>query len=255
MAKYMSEIFDTTTIITIVAAVFILMRLRSVLGKRTGHQKPPFEPFEIDRKTREAKPKNQKTLAHNESNNADNVISLPDKDGPKKKSTRSLTPAEIAVNEYAKPGTKLNKQLKQIAEVDTGFNPNQFIDGAKMAYELIVSSFADGDKKTLKNLLSKEVFAGFSAAISQRESNGETVQSSFVGIEKCQIKQAEIIGKEAHLTVEFISQIISSTINANGDVISGDPEQVDEVKDIWTFAKDIRSKDPNWKLVATESED
>lgn len=124
-----------------------------------------------------------------------------------------------------------------------------------MAYEMIVMSFADGDRKTLKSLLSREVFDGFVAAIADRESRGEKVQSSFVGINKAEIIGAEMKGTESHVTVRIISELISATLDKDGVVIDGDKESVAEVKDVWTFARDTRSKDPNWKLVATEAED
>ena len=253
----MSEIFDTTTLITIAIAVFILLRLRSVLGTRTGHERPPFEPFEIDRRTKKAKPA-KSSDAKADDDNADNVITLPGKnshqDQPQRVSSKSETRGEAEINEYAKAGTKLNRGLREILESDPSFTPLTFLEGAKMAYEMIVTSFADGDRKTLRNLLSRDVFDGFAAAISERESRNEKVQSSFVGIEQAKIKSAAVVDRDAQITIEFTSQIISATIDASGKVIDGDPEQVGEVRDIWTFARDIRSKDPNWKLVATESD-
>lgn len=244
----MSEIFDTTTIITIAIAVFILLRLRSVLGTRTGNEKPPFEPYEIDRKTRNARP------ANSNRGDDDNVIEMPQRSGAKKVSAKATSPADEAINAYAKSGTKLNRGLKQISASDPSFTPQAFIDGAKMAYEMIVTSFADGDRKTLKNLLSREVYDGFAAAISERENRKEIVKSSFVGIEEASIKSAGVVDNDAQITVEFVSQIISATENAKGEVIEGDLDQVAEVRDLWTFARDIRSNDPNWKLVATESD-
>ena len=104
-------------------------------------------------------------------------------------------------------------------------------------------------------MLSREVFDGFVAAIADRESRGEKVQSSFVGINKAEIIGAEMKGTESHVTVRIISELISATLDKDGVVIDGDKEAVAEVKDVWTFARDTRSKDPNWKLVATEAED
>ncbi len=125
----------------------------------------------------------------------------------------------------------------------------------KIAYEMIVISFADGDRKVLQNLLSKDVFEGFVSAIDERETRGESVRSSFVGIDKAEIAGAEMKGSEAHVTVNIVSQMISSTYDKDGKLIDGDPENVLEIKDLWTFARDTRSRDPNWKLVATEAED
>ena len=148
-----------------------------------------------------------------------------------------------------------NKGLRAIRDADPSFDPKGFVDGAKMAYEMIVMAFADGDRKTLKNLLSREVFDGFVQAISDRESRSEKIQSSFVGIDKADIVGAEMKGTEAHITMRVISELISATRDKAGEVIEGDPETVAEVKDVWTFARDTRNKDPNWKLVATEEED
>jgi len=249
----MSEIFDTTTIITIAVAVFILLRLRSVLGTRSGHERPPFEPYEIDRKTKQPRPANS-----NVDEESDNVVPMPGrgpvKEEAKRVASKTVSASDEAINAYAKSGTKLNRGLKEIAKDDPSFTPLAFLDGAKMAYEMIVTSFADGDRRTLKNLLSREVYDGFAAAISDRENRNEKVQSSFVGIEEAVIKSAGVTNSDAQITLEFTSQIISSTINAEGEIIDGDPDQVGEVRDIWTFARDIRSNDPNWKLVATESD-
>ena len=123
-----------------------------------------------------------------------------------------------------------------------------------MAYEMIVTAFADGDRKSLKNLLSKEVYDGFVAAIAEREKRGEVVKSTFVGTEKIDITHASIRDSEEQITLRIISQLISATYDKDGALIDGDPEAVSEVDDIWTFARDIRSRDPNWKLIATESE-
>lgn len=116
-------------------------------------------------------------------------------------------------------------------------------------------AYADGDRRTLKNLLSREVYDGFVAAIAEREGRSEKIQSSFVGIDKAEIVNAEMKGGEAHVTLRVVSQLVSATRNAAGEVVDGDPETVAEVKDVWTFARDTRSRDPNWKLVATEADD
>src|SRR5690606_34303816 len=105
-----------------------------------------------------------------------------------------------------------------------------------------------------KNLLSRDVYDGFDAAITERESKGEVVRSSFVGIEKADIVGAEVKDSEANVTVRIVSQLISATYDKAGALVEGDADTVAEVNDLWTFARDIRSRDPNWKLIATESE-
>jgi predicted lipid-binding transport protein (Tim44 family) len=233
---------DLTTLVTLAIAVFIFLRLRAVLGKRTGHQRPPFDPREMRRPSSADRPGRA----------SDNIVTLPRRSSDTETVAKDETDA--IVNELAKPGTKLNRQLKEVIAADPSFIPNAFLEGAKMAYEMIVTAFADGDRKTLRNLLSREVYDGFSNAISEREGRSEQVRASFVGIDSAKITAAELNKNDIQVTTRFVSQIISATYDADGKVIDGDPEQVAEVTDIWTFARDIRSRDPNWKLVATESE-
>ncbi len=233
------EIFDFGTIFFLVAAIVIFVQLRSVLGRRTGNERKPFDPY------------SRRTEEKEEAGQNDNVVSLPRRKG-------SAEPAEnayAAIDAAAAPGTELNRGLRAIRDADPSFDPKTFADGARMAYEMIVMAYADGDRRTLKNLLSREVYDGFVAAISDRESRSEKVQSSFVGIDKAEIANAEMKGTEAHVTLRVVSQLVSATRNAAGEVIDGDPETVAEVKDVWTFARDTRSRDPNWKLVATEADD
>jgi predicted lipid-binding transport protein (Tim44 family) len=239
----MSIFEDMTTLVTLAIAVFIFLRLRSVLGKRTGHQ-PPME-----RRDRTEVPGPNGV----QKGSPDNIVTLPKRSGGAEAEARTMSKAEAVADEIAKPGTKLNAAMRELVAADTSFHPGQFLDGAKMAYEMIVTAFADGDRKALKNLLSREVFDGFAQAISEREARGEKVQSSFVGIDSATIVGAELSRSDAQVTVRFVSQIISSTLDSAGKIIEGDPEQVVEVTDVWTFARDTRSRDPNWKLVATES--
>ncbi len=235
------EFGDLSTLITIGIAVFIFLRLRSVLGKRTGHQGPPVDPY-VNR--------DRRTGAADASN--DNVVTLPRHGKSERPQPESET--DIAIAAIAKKGTKLNKGLHAVAAADTGFDPARFVDGAKLAYEMIVTAYADGDTKTLKNLLSREVYEGFANAISDREGRGEVVRSSFVGVDQAEIRAAQMNGRHAHVTIRFVSQIVSATFNSEEKLVDGDPEQVAEVTDIWTFARDTRSNDPNWKLVATGSD-
>jgi predicted lipid-binding transport protein (Tim44 family) len=236
------EFFDFGTVFFLIAAVVIFFQLRNVLGRRTGNERPPFDPYTAARTPDSGK---------DPAKAAENVVSLPRKRG----AGETVDEAYKAVDAVAQPGTELNKGLRAIKDADPSFDPKSFLDGAKMAYEMIVMAFADGDRKTLKNLLSREVFDGFVAAIADRESRSEKIQSSFVGIDKADYVTAEMKGSEAHVTLRIVSELISATRDSAGAVIDGDPETVAEVKDVWTFARDTRSRDPNWKLVATEAED
>lgn len=135
----------------------------------------------------------------------------------------------------------MNEGLRAIYAVDPTFEPARFVDGVKIAYEMIVMSFADGDREVLKNLLSKDVYEGFVAAIDEREKRGETVRSSFVGIDKAGIAGAEMKGSEAHVTVNIVSQMISSTLDRDGKVIDGDPDNVVEIR-ICGHSRAIRTR-------------
>jgi predicted lipid-binding transport protein (Tim44 family) len=240
----MGHMFDVTTIIFLVLAVVIFLRLRSVLGKRTGHERPPFDPYSAH---------NQDTDAAETSTRADdNIIPLP---GQAPTSAQSPASEAATLDKVAPEGTALNEALRKILSADRSFDPQSFVQGARAAYEMIVTAFAAGDRKTLKNLLSKDVYDGFVAAISDRESRGETIESTFVGIDKADIVEAAMKGNTAQVTVKFRSELISATRDRVGAIVDGDPNAVSDVTDIWTFARDTTSRDPNWKLVATESVD
>jgi len=231
--------FDFVTFFFFVAAVIIFIQLRSVLGKRTGHeQRPPQDRME---RRDEAQPA--------EGLDDPKVVTLP------RRGRENPEPDMFAaVDAYAEPGSELNTSLREVVSADPSFAPNDFVGGATAAYEMIVSAYAEGDRKTLKGLLSREVYDGFVAAIDERESRNETVKSNFVGIEKAAIIQAEMKGTEANITLRIISQLISATLDKDGEVVDGDLVEVADVNDVWTFARDTRSRDPNWRLIATEAD-
>ncbi|GAA0784547.1 Tim44/TimA family putative adaptor protein [Roseibium denhamense] len=240
----MNEIFDPLNLLLMGLAVFILFRLRSVLGKRTGNERPPFDPY-----TKPEQP-------NDTSKPDDNVIPLPGSSSEQSTGMGSMDrgdDGDVVIDKVAPAGSALNGALKQILSVDRSFEPEPFLQGAQAAYEMIVMAFADGDKKALKNLLSKDVYEGFVAAIEDREKRGETIESTFVGIDKAEIVEAALKDSIAQVTVKIHSQLISVTRDKGGEVVDGDPSKVTEVIDIWTFARDTGSRDPNWKLVATES--
>jgi predicted lipid-binding transport protein (Tim44 family) len=231
------------TLFFLIVAALIFLNLRSVLGKRTGTEKPPFDPYSRDQRS-----------VDTQSKPADDgkVITLPRRD-------QQQAPAEPvsrypAVDAFVPAGTELNDKLRRVQDTDPSFEPKQFVDGAKVAYEMIVQGFAEGDRKSLKTLLSGEVYQGFDQAITAREKAGQTVKSTFVGIEKAEITDARLDGTEVSITMRIVSQLISATYDASGAVVEGNADSVAEVIDSWTFARDTRSRDPNWKLVQTQSE-
>ncbi|MBP1885514.1 Tim44/TimA family putative adaptor protein [Sinorhizobium mexicanum] len=230
--------FDFITFFFLIAAVVIFLQLRSVLGRRTGNERQPFDPYSP-----------REVSKGPESADNGKVVQLPRRESAAEDESRYA-----AIDTFAKVGTPLNGQLRALSDADRSFSPEDFVNGAKMAYEMIVMAFADGDRKTLKGLLSREVYEGFDSAIAEREAKGEVVKSTFVGIEKADITHAEIKDNEENITVRIISQLISATYDKQGKLIDGDADSVAEVNDLWTFSRDIRSRDPNWKLIATESE-
>jgi predicted lipid-binding transport protein (Tim44 family) len=152
----------------------------------------------------------------------------------------------------AEEGSSLAKSLEKIAKADKSFEVSSFLEGAKMAYEMIVTAFAEGDRKTLKPLLSKDVYDGFAAAIAEREKAGETVDTQIVGIDKADIVAASVNGRRASITVKFQSQMISVKRDGDGAAIDGDERAIQNITDVWSFDRDVTARDPNWRLVATE---
>ncbi|OSQ40382.1 Tim44/TimA family putative adaptor protein [Thalassospira mesophila] len=215
-------------------AIFLILRLRSVLGRKTGNEKQgPTDVF--GRRTHEdAAGPGQKEGAG--STGDENVYRLPD-------SSRK--------NETANPVS--SPALTQIQLADQSFTQQDFLNGARMAFEMIVESFAKGDKDTLKSLLSPEVYKNFATAIDDRATSDEHEETTLVGIKSAVIHEATVEGRTAYITIKFVSEEVSIVRNKAGDVISGDPNNVIEVEDLWTFARNMESSDPNWQLVATET--
>jgi len=232
-------VFDIYTIIFLALAVFIFLRLRSVLGQRTGRERPPYDPYAAREPVQPA---------------AEKVVALPNR-SPETASA-PVTPAEPVERwkGIAEPGSAIATGLDAIAAAAPDFDAKHFLTGARAAYEMIVNAYAEGDRRTLKNLLSREVFEGFEAAIIEREKRGDTVESRFVSIDGAEITAAEVRGRSIHATVRFQSKLVSVTRDKAGNVIDGNAEKVTDVTDVWTFARDVSSRDPNWKLVATEAE-
>jgi predicted lipid-binding transport protein (Tim44 family) len=232
-------LFDIYTIIFLALAVFIFLRLRSVLGQRTGRERPPYDPYSARDAVRTA--------------TNDKIVALPGRaPDAAQKSEEPVEPVDRWKG-IAEKGSTLAAGLDAIAREQKDFDSKHFVAGARAAYEMIVTAFANGDRRTLKNLLSREVYDGFEAAIRDRETRGESVETKFVAIAAADIMNAELRGHTAQITIRFVSQLISVTRDKSGAVIDGNPDKVSDVTDVWTFARDLSSSDPNWKLVATEA--
>lgn len=223
---------DIYTLFFLAIAVVIFFRLRSVLGKRTGEERPPFDPY---------------TAREEAETGGDKVVTLPTA------RARQAADPDDQIGGVVKPGSAVEGALKTLLSADPSFHAREFVDGARLAYEMIVTAFASGDKATLQPLLDEEVYQGFVQAIDERNEAGENVDFTFIGLDKSDIVEAELADKIAQITMRFKSQLISVTKDSDGRVIDGDPTEVTEMTDIWTFARDVSTGDPNWKLVATEA--
>ena len=215
----------------------IFLKLRSVLGQRTGRERPPYDPYSTPDTLRNSA--------------GDKVVALPQRASEPTKAVESADPPDRYAG-FAAPGSAVARGLDAIVTADKNFDVKQFIAGARAAYEMIVTAYAVGDRRSLKNLLAREVYDGFDAVIREREARGETVETRFISIDRTEITNAELRGKIAQLTLRFVSQLVSATRNRNGNLIDGSADAVTNVTDVWTFAREVTSRDPNWNLVATE---
>jgi predicted lipid-binding transport protein (Tim44 family) len=230
---------DIYTIIFLALAVFIFLRLRNVLGQRTGNERPPF-----DRTARNVVQGAQDNVVPMPGAVIDQAPLAPTADGP---------PPLDRWKGLAEPGTPLAQGLDAIAAQDSSFDPRHFLSGARSAYEMIVLAFANGDRRALKDLLSPEVYDSFEAVIKDREKHEQKTETRFVSIDKAELVGAEARDRAAQLTVRFVSQMITVTRDKAGAIVDGSADTVADITDVWTFARDITSRDPNWKLVGTGS--
>jgi predicted lipid-binding transport protein (Tim44 family) len=242
---------DITTLLFLILAVVIFLKLRSVLGRRTGHEQARYERYKAQQ---EVARRNGKLPEQ------DKVVTLPRRE--RQNESVETVPAveasaradvEERVKQYAAGNSGIAAGLIEIVRADASFDLDHFLKGAKAAYEIIVTAFAEGNRKTLKDLLSREVFDVFSGAITDREARGEQIDQSFVGIKTADIVEVELKNGIASLTVKFVSELISATRDKMGEVIAGDPKRIKEVTDIWTFSREASSSNPNWRLVATQA--
>jgi predicted lipid-binding transport protein (Tim44 family) len=230
---------DIYTIIFLALAVFIFLRLRNVLGQRTGSERPPFDRAAA----RDMMP----------GKSDGNVVAMPGTviDQAPMAPNADVVPPSDRWKGIAEPDSALEHGLNGIAQHDSTFDAQHFISGAKSAYEMIVMAFANGDRRALRDLLSSEVYDSFEAAIKDRERAERKTETRFVSIEKAELIGAESRERTAQITMRFVSQMISVTRDKAGVIVDGNPDKVADITDVWTFARDTGSRDPNWKLVGT----
>jgi predicted lipid-binding transport protein (Tim44 family) len=212
---------DIYTLIFAALAIFLVFKLRSVLGSTNGEEGNLMRPANP--------PPN------------DNVI-------PFEKPVTSFK-----WKGYAEEGSPVAVGLDEIITSDPQFDLPAFISGAKAAYEMFTASFAKGDRAALKPYIAPDVFSGFEQVITQREQKGERVDYRFIGIDKTTITEAGIDTtlNEYEITIAFVAQVVTATFSNDNMLIDGDATKVTEVRDNWTFARKVGAPDPNWQLVGT----
>jgi predicted lipid-binding transport protein (Tim44 family) len=211
-------------------AVFLVLRLRSVLGRRTGNERRP-------------NPIMQRRAERGGNTSSGNTV-VPFGNRPQPVPPPMVTPT---------PADAVAAGIERIRSADPGFDPGQFLEGARVAFEMIVGAFAAGDKGRLRPLLSDDVYKPFTAAIDEREAAKETLETRILQIKHLDIVEAGLAGRMARVTVKFVSDQMNVLRAHDASIVDGDPEHAVEKTDFWTFARDTRSSDPNWVLVATAS--
>ena len=206
-------------------AGFLVLRLRSVLGRRTGNER------RRDLFPRRATPA------------ADKVATLVEPDKRVARSAGDAAPADVVA-----------EGLNRIRRADPSFDPTQFIEGARTAFEMIVAAFAKGEKAELRPLLSDEVFRRFAMAIDERVAAKEALETQIERLDSVDIGEAELVARTAQVTLKLVSHQVNVTRAMDGSIVEGSPGQPVEKTDYWTFARDTRSTNPNWVLVATSSD-
>ena len=202
-------------------AIFLILRLRSVLGTREGFEKPPLAPSE----------------ASSRRPDFEVIEGGPDRD----------------ITDHVAEGTAAAAALSRMKSADPDFSVGEFLDGAKGAYEMILMAFERGDLSEVRDFLSDEVAETFQEVIDRREEEGLTIDASFVGLREIALKEAEFdrATSEGEVTVKFLAELTSVVKNRDGEIIEGNPNEIKRQRDVWTFSRKMGDDNPNWYLVAT----
>ncbi len=212
-------------ILLAMVAGFLILRLRSTLGRRTGHEQGQ------------------------DNYRRDNVVELSPRANPDSETVvvGDIDPAYI--------GTLFEEGLTQITLSDPNFSVEDFLGGAGKAFEMIVIAYAEHDTDTLKPLLSDEVYSNFAAAVQDREDREERMETELIVIKPIKLESVSVDGRTAKIAARFESEQVNIIKDADGQIVDGDPEHIESVTDIWTFERNLANSDPNWLLIATRSVD
>jgi predicted lipid-binding transport protein (Tim44 family) len=228
--NFMVAGMDPINLVLLAIAAVVVWRLWSVLGTRTGFEKPPIVLQPAPEKANE----NQRPQAP-----LDGEILAPENKPP-------------VWQGHAAEGSAVAQGLESIEARSPGFSVSSFLRGASAAYEMVLEAFASGNKKALKPLLASDIFASFSGAIDERVAQGRSMKFQFVAVKSTELKRAHLSGNLAQIEMAIVAEMISATLDKDGTVLEGDDKAIRTITDTWTFERDVTSRDPNWKLVATE---
>jgi predicted lipid-binding transport protein (Tim44 family) len=225
---------DLPTVIFALVALFVAFKLRSVLGTRNDGERPSGGLLASLRR-------------------APSPVSPPVAPSAQAAPGPATEPqATERWGGYAE--TEAWSGLDAIAAADRSFEPQAFLAGARAAYEMVVQAFATGDRQTLQSLMAPEAFANFDAAIQSRAADGRTITTTVVSLDDARVASAQFVGTAAQVSVRFASKLASVTRDKAGEVVDGSATEVVDHLDLWTFVRDVRSRDPNWRLTETQSE-
>ncbi len=205
-------------------AIFLILRLRSVLGTREGFEKPRAD-----------------------------VASAQSQSNVRRDFEVIEGGVDHDIVDNVEAGTRAADELAAIKRIDPSFSVAEFLSGARGAYEMILMAFEHDDLESIKPFLSEDVYEAFNDVVEDRQSKGLTIDSQFLGVREIQIIDADLdrATEEAEIKLRFVGETTSVVRNAEGEIVEGDPQAAKRQKDIWTFARDLTSEDPNWQLVAT----
>lgn len=213
-------------IILFAIAAFVLFRLKSVIGTRTGYEAPP-DYLSREGAAAEARARVRPLPAEEDEDEAPELL-------------RRASPETRAA-------------IEAMRRADPDFSLSRFIEGARAAYEMILMAYEAGDRDTLRSLLAPEVFEAFDAVIREREARGLHVDARFIGIRDLALEGASFdpSTREAEITLRFVGEMITAVRDAEGRIIEGDPNEIRRQTDVWTFGRRLGSPDPTWLLIAT----
>ncbi|UWQ18327.1 Tim44/TimA family putative adaptor protein [Jannaschia sp. M317] len=203
-------------------ALFLVFRLKNVLGKRTGFEKPTIPAPRDDAPVRR---------------DFEVIEGGPDRD----------------ITDHVAEGSVSAKALASMKAAEPGFVVTEFVGGARQAYEMILMAFENGDLASVEPFLSEDVYEAFLSVVADREDKGLKIDASFIGVRETSLEEAEFddATSEGQITLRFVGELTSVVRDAEGTIVEGNPNEIKKQRDIWTFARVMGSDDPNWKLVAT----